>query len=196
MKTENNMEMETKIEIRDGKRRRKMIQISYKTKIRILTIMVVALTILSAITVSDAISVRNIESRQRQTVIREREYLTKEYNDLKNAMSEKIVLITSMIQDNTDLIFTRRDKDKILEAYGDLLNILSDENIVNSITEMDEYNLNMYMTITLIKQDLRGFSTNFAVAFDDRNFNALDNSLGYLKEMIKRMDETDAKMIN
>lgn len=192
MNTENNTIMEIKQEIKNTKR----IQISYKLKVRVLSILVIILTIVSAISVSDMVSVSNIEKRQRATILRERNYLIGEYDNAKSEMRDRIIVITTILQDNTDLIFSSRDKKKMMEAYSVLVDMSLDIGAVDKITEMNELNLDLYVATIMINDDLRGFVTNFAVAIQDRNYTALDNSMRYLNNMIKIMDDIEKDIPN
>ena len=92
------------------------------------------------------------------------------------------------------LVFDNSDKNKLLKSYSNIINVIKQKKTIEKVTVADEHNLDIYTAIIIMNEDIKGFSTNFAVAIDDKNFNALDNSLKYLSKMVDTMNNMDEEI--
>lgn len=172
-------------------KRTKILQI-----VKVALIIIVAITwIMLAITVIIKVTEdKNQNKIREQTIIEEREYLTNEYKELKKSISNDIVTIASTLEGNTTLVFNNSDKNKLLKSYSNIINVIKQKKQIEKVTVVDEHNLDIYTAIIIMNEDIKGFSTNFAVAIDDKNFNALDNSLKYLTKMVETMNNIDQEI--
>ena len=164
--------------------------------VKVVLAIIVAITwMMLAITVVTKVKEnKNQEKLREQTIIEEREYLTNEYKEFKKSISNDIVTIASTLEGNTTLVFDNSDKNKLLKSYSNIINVIKQKKTIEKVTVADEHNLDIYTAIIIINEDIKGFSTNFAVAIDDKNFNALDNSLKYLSKMVDTMNNMDEEI--
>lgn len=167
-----------------------------KVKTILLVMVVIVWTIVGIGAIKVIVETKKLEKERLETIQEEREYLTEQYNELKSSMANDIVVIANAIQGNATLEFSRSEKDELLEAYGNIVDLMKQGNTTDKITEMDEHNLDIYSVITIIHEDLKGFTTNFAVAIDNKNLNALDNSVKYLSKMTDTMNNIETEMKN
>lgn len=161
----------------------------------ILTVVVMVMWItLLGMVIKQRIEIRNEQMKQEQTILEEREYLISEYKDFKTGISEDIISLVSKLQGSTTLSFSKNeinDMEKSLLAIVEAIN--KNENL-EKVTVADDFNIDMYESILVLREDLRGFTISFASAVDNKNFNVLDNSVQYLERIVNKINYIDGKI--
>ena len=173
-------------------------EISNLEKVKTVLMIVVTITwvVLAVMLVKQTLEIKNEQKKEEEVILEERNYLSGEYTELKKEISDNIVTIATKLEGNTTLVFSQDDKTDIVNAYKDILAVVKNNDIVDKVTVADDLNLDIYTAIIIMNEDLKGFASNFALAIDNRDFDALDISLKYLSKIADTMNNMDNEIKN
>lgn len=173
-------------------------EISNLEKVKTVLMIVVTITwvVLAVMLVKQTLEIKNEQKKEEEVILEERNYLSGEYTELKKEISDNIVTIATKLEGNTTLVFSEDDKADIVNAYKDILAVVKNNDIVDKVTVADDLNLDIYTAIIIMNEDLKGFASNFALAIDNRDFDALDISLKYLSKIADTMNNMDNEIKN